>query len=268
MDGKSEIQMTGVSVKFENAFPAAPKGYKIYKSNRDNIDSTRLSSEESGAVDAVMDSMINGLGRVNGLIANIVSSQRGYAQAFAAIAKAKIPNNKPINYPSQANTLGIIPLIPQWFNYTSTPSSTLPSYTSYTLNSWNISTTAGTAAYIMGDGTNYYKGKPTSGSAIENFVFDKGLIEIGVTPKINQFRAWSQNETKYGVVSETVLYDQPIDPQRQIYMHNTPLGAMILTHDFGFMWKFMPEVTGTINLRLLGLSVYEHEFSTDVAWST
>lgn len=257
--------MVGTSNNFMQVFNDQTR---VYRSGRDMIETTDVTEDEKGQIGYVFDRFVESTARIAPSIAGMIAKQKGLAMAFAGVAKAKIPTTKSITSPSQQGGLGVVPLIPQWFNYTGSPSGTVPSYTSYTLNSWNISVTAGTAAYLMGDGTNYYKTKPTDSQHIEILIFDGGIIEVGTSPKVDQWRLYSQNETKYGVYTETALYDQPIDPNRPIYQHDTPLGAIIATHDFGFMWKFMPNVTGTVNMRLLGLAVYEHDWATDVKWNT
>jgi len=121
-------------------------------------------------------------------------------------------------------------------------------------------------AYLFGDGTNYYRTSSTTGAHSAILVFNNGIIEIGSTPKIEQFRLISEGFTKYGIYTVAPIVEERIEENRLIYQYPTPLGAVPIFYDKGIMWSVMPKVTGTSTIKLLGLVFYEHDFAADLKW--
>jgi len=55
---------------------------------------------------------------------------------------------------------------------------------------------------------------------------------------------------------------------KAIYQYPTPLGAVPVFYDRGVRWGFLPEVSGTSTIKLLGLVFYEHDFASTFKWIT
>jgi hypothetical protein len=257
--------MSATSYKLAKLFEPELKNIAIFFGGREDIEYLPLTEAEVAAVDKSIDQGLNVLRRVSPTIAANFEMHRTFFQKCAGIAKAKFPGQKTVQYPSQAGGIGAALLFPQALKYAATPSATSPCYTSYTTNSWDISLTAGTAAYILGDGTNFYKASPTTEAHSLVAICHNGLLEIGSTPRIIQHRIWTQAETKYGIWATQPLAEIPIEPNKVLYQYNT-IGALILTHDFGVMWKILPKSSGTSTLPLLGMVFYEHDFAPDTKW--
>jgi len=94
-----------------------------------------------------------------------------------------------------------------------------------------------------------------------------GAVEIGSTPRIQQFRLITEAETKWGIWTVYPLIEQTIEPGKTIYQYNT-LGIIPVYHNFGIKWTAMPKYTGTSILKLLGLFFYEHDFMPDLTWGS
>jgi len=139
-------------------------------------------------------------------------------------------------------------------------------YSSYKLNSWDIDATAGTAIWFFGDGTNYYKASSQAHKHSMILVFHNGVIEIGSTPSIDQFRIVAEGLTKYGIYTVAPVVEERVEEGRAVYQYPTPLGATIVFYDRGIMWGAMPRVTQTHTIKLLGLVFYEHDLFPDLTW--
>jgi hypothetical protein len=257
--------MSATSYKLKELFADELTRIAIFFGGREDIEYIKPTQAELDAVNLAIDQGLNILRKTSPTIAATFEMHRSFFQKCAGIAKAKFPGQKTIQYPSQAGGIGAALLFPQALKYAATPSATNPCYTSYATNSWDISLTAGTAAYILGDGTNFYKASPTTEAHSLVAICHNGLLEIGSTPRIIQHRIWTQAETKYGIWATQPLAEIPIEPGKVLYQYNT-IGALILTHDFGVMWKILPKTTGTSTLPLLGMVFYEHDFASDTKW--
>ncbi|MCD6240370.1 hypothetical protein J7K27_02445 [Candidatus Bathyarchaeota archaeon] len=241
------------------------RGINILSLGRTELDYVDLKPSERDAVNRVIDLVVNHLGLISPTLAREFESQRSAFIKWAGVAKALFPEEKPITFPSQVGTIGVLPLFPQAIKYAATPSSSTPCYTDYSANSWDISLTAGTAAYIFGDGTNYYKASPQTGKHSMLVVAQNGLVEIATTPKIQQYKIYSETESKYGIFVVSPVQDVSIDPNKPIYLYSTP-GMLPVYHDFGVMFKILPNVSGTSSIRLLGLVFYEHDLFSDTVY--
>jgi hypothetical protein len=245
--------------------PEKERGINFFWGGRTSIEYTTPKPEEIEAVDLCINNALSVLRRTSPILATDYEKHRSVFHKFAGIAKAKFPGNKPIMFPSQTGTIGCLPLIPQAIRYVASPDATKPAYSSYALNSWDISLTAGTPAYILGDGTNFYKASPTTEQHSLIVIIENGLIEIGTSPKIAQMRLWTQAETKYGIWAANPIKAIPIEPGKVLYQYNT-LGVIPIYHDFGIMWKILPDTTGISTLPLLGMVFYEHDLYPDTKW--
>ena len=257
--------MSATSYKLKDLFKDELRNIAIFFGGREDIEYIPLTSAELEAVNSAIDQGLNVLRKASPTIAATFEMHRSFFQKCAGIAKAKFPGQKSVQYPSQAGGIGVALLFPQAVKYAATPSSTNPCYTSYATNSWDISLTAGTPAYIFGDGTNFYKASPATEAHSLLAICHNGLLEIGSTPRIAQHRIWTQAETKYGIWVTHPLAQMPIEPGKTLYQYNT-IGALIVTHDFGIMWKVLPQTSGTSTLPLLGMAFYEHDFAPDTKY--
>jgi hypothetical protein len=252
--------------KLDTLFSAEKaKGITFFWGGRTEIEYVQPKPEEIAAIDACINDALSVLRKTSPSLAADYEKHRTVFHKFGGIAKAKFPGKKTITYPSQTGTIGCLPLFPQAIRYVATPSATTPAYTSYATNSWDISLTAGTAAYILGDGTNFYKASPTTEKHSLLVIIQNGLVEIGTSPKIAQMRIWTQAETKYGIWVTNPIKAIPIEPGKVLYQYNT-LGVIPVYHDFGIMWKILPDATGTSTLPLLGMVFYEHDLYSDTTW--
>jgi hypothetical protein len=181
---------------------------------------------------------------------------------FAAVAKAQFPTQKPYTFPSVPGKLGVAWLIPQAIKY----SATVP--TSYTSNSWDISITAGTKAYLLGSDAAYYVTSSATNAYSAILIFYNGLVELGTTPSAQQFRLISVSKTDYGIYTAEPLVDIPVEGGKSIYLYPTPMGALYVDYNTGVKWYFMPTRTGTSTIKILGLVFYEHNFLADVVYLT
>jgi hypothetical protein len=238
------------------------KGIPVFMGDRESVVYTPLESDEAAAIRKVFNYGLNQLKRITPKVASDIEPQLSLALKVAGIFKDMIPEKKSYSFPSQTGSLGVAWLFPYAIKYYGTPSGTYPCYTSYATNSWDISLTAGTAAYLFGNGTNYYKASPTTAQHSALLVFNNGILEIGSTPKVEQFQLTAEGFTKYGIYTVAPIVEERIEENRLIYQYPTPLGATPIFYDKGIMWGFMPRVSGTATIKLLGLVFYEHDFAS------
>ena len=240
-------------------------GIQVYGGGRVQFEEETLTESDISAIDNFFDDLIGQLRLVSSKIADLYRRQREVIMRFAGVAKATFPERKNFSYPSQTGTIGMVPIIPQALKYTATPSDTEPAYTSYKTNSYDIDIVAGTPAYFLGDGTNFYKASPTTEKHSFMVILKNGIIEIGTTPSIEQFRVYTDKETKWGIFTPHILAEMPIEDGKLLYQYNT-IAAIPVDHVSGTMFGFMPRRTGTMTVKLVGVVFYEHAFLPDLTW--
>jgi len=236
------------------------KGIKVFLGDREELVYSPLENSERVVVDYVFRYGLSQLRKISPKIAADIEPQLSLAMKIAGVFKEMLPERKPYTFPSQTGTLGVAWLFPQAIKY----AATVP--TSYKNNSWDMDLTAGTKAWIFGDGTNYYKTSSSTGAHSAILVFQNGIIEIGSTPKAEQFRLISEGLTKYGIYTVAPIVEERIEENRLIYQYPTPMGALPIFYDKGVMFGFMPKASGTSTIKLLGLVFYEHDFASDLKW--
>lgn len=224
-----------------------------------------LDKSEERAVRKVFRYGIAHLRRVVPEIAEDIERQEELAIVAAGIALATFSAGRELDFPSEPGKAGVAWLFPEAIKYAATPTADTPCYTSYKNNSWDIDVTAGTAAYLFGDSANYYKASPTENKRSFILIFENGVIELGTTPKTDTFRLESQGKANYGIYTVDPLIDVPIEKNLTVYQYPTPLGALMISYEQGIRWGFMPKVTGTTTIKLLGLVFYEHDLFPDLA---
>jgi hypothetical protein len=243
-------------------------GINVAALDRRVVSYVELSEDEKKWIKFVFNDGVKHLRKVAPSIADDIARQLDLAINMAGVAKATFPVRKNYSFPSVPGSLGVAWLFPQGLKWVASPSASNPCYTSYKTNSWDIDVTAGTNAYILGDGTNFYKANPTTDQHTFILIFDGGVIEVGSTPSIEQFHLISEGKRDYGIYTVEPLVEIPVERNIAIYQYPTPLGAVFVSHDRGVMWGFKPRVSGTKTIKLLGLIFYEHDFMSSLKWST
>jgi len=238
------------------------RGIPIAALNRARVSYVDLTSAETKAVNTVFDSIVSHLRKVAPSIASDIEAQRSLALKMAGVAKATFPVMKGYQFPSVPGSLGVAPLFPQALKY----AATVP--TDYASNSWNITLTAGSEAFLLGSAASFYTASSTTGQYSFVLIFNNGVIEVGSTPKIDQFRLESQGKQDYGAYAVEPLVDIPVEPNKAIYQYPTPLGALWVDHLSGVRWRVRARESGTATIKLLGMVFYEHDFFSSTKWVT
>ncbi len=237
--------------------------------NRKTVSYVDVSPKEAEAISDVFDNGIKYLRKTLPSVAAEIEAQKGLVMKMAGVAKATFPIRKNYMFPSVPGSLGVAWLFPQGLKWVATPSATNPCYTSYKTNSWDIDVTAGTAAYLLGaGGENFYKANPTTNQHTFLLIFDGGVLEYGSSPSIEQFRLISEGKRDYGIYTVEPMVEVPIEKNVAVYQYPTPMGAVFVDHNSGVMWEFMPRVTGTKTIKLLGMIFAEHDFLASLKWAT
>jgi len=254
------------SVKLEELFgEELSRGLRVFTGGRTVVDAVDLKPDETDAIVACLGDTVDMVRRVSPAIAETIDKHKSFFVKAGMIAKALFPGNKPLRYPSEPGSLGVSAIIPQAIKYAATPSATQPAYTDYTTNSWTISLTAGTPAYLFGSSTNWYKASPVDEKHTLLAIPKDGVVEIGTTPSIYQMRMTTEIQAKYSPWAVHPLVDQTIERNKSIFQYNT-LGPVIVYPNLGFKWAVMPHATGNSTIRVLGLFFYEHDFLSDLKW--
>jgi hypothetical protein len=255
------LSKTPQDILNETKIPVAALG-------RDRFPLAPLDSSEVNDVLKVLNEGLNHLRRVAPQVYDAVvnpvpgASLERLVLTFAAVAKAQFPTQKPYTFPSVPGKLGVAWLIPQAIKY----GATVP--TSYTNNSWDISVTAGTRAYLLGSDAAYYVTSSATNAYSAMLIFYNGLVELGTTPSAQQFRLISQAKTDYGIYTVEPLVDVPVESNKAMYLYPTPMGALYVDYSAGVKWYFMPTRSGTTTIKMLGLVFYEHNFLADAVYLT
>jgi hypothetical protein len=239
-------------------------GVNFFAPGIDQISYEKLSDTERKAVELAITMLSNHARMVAPQLAVEIERQAPAVYKMAMVAKAKFPGLKIVSFPATGTgTIGVSPLFPQAIKYTGTPSSSLPAYTSYTSNTWDITFTANTASYLFGDGTNWYKASPTDGQRALIVILQNGVLEIGSTPKITQMRIKTDKSQKYGVFGVSPLSTIPLEAGKKLHVYPTP-GVIPIFHDIGIMWSVLPMRSGTSTMPLLGFVFAEGDFLADI----
>lgn len=241
-------------------------GLDIYFGGRNDLEYVQLTQDEISDIAKCFDLGMSRLAKISPTLAAEIMPQKSMFIKWGGVAKAKFPGTKSISFPGQSGNIGVNFLCPALLKYYVTPSTTYPCWSSYPVNSWDLTLTAGTEAYFFGAGsTSYYKASPTDQKHQLTVIAKNGVIELGTSPKIDQMRLYSQADTRYGPWVAHPLVDVTIEPNKTIYQYPT-IGAVPLYHDFGIQWGIMPKTTGVSTIKLIGLSFYEHDLFSDVTY--
>ena len=242
------------------------KGISVFVGDRRELVATELEGTERAAIEKVFRTGLYQLRKAVPRVAADIEPQLDLALKAASVFKEMIPEKKKFSFPCEPGMLGVSWLFPQAIKYVHTPTPDLPAYTSYATNSWNISLTAGTPAYIFGSDANFYKASPAAGRKALILVFQDGVLEIGASAAIQQFRIISEGVTKYSAYSVAPVTEIEVEEEKTVYQYPTPMGAVLAFYDRGIKWSFMPSTTATTTIKLLGLVFYEYDFYPDLKW--
>ncbi len=274
-----------VSIFVADAFQnSISQGINIFAGGRDSVDSVATTNQEQLTIQYVFNQGLKLLQKVSPSIAGDISSQLQAAQTFASIAKAAISTTggtKPIVYPSVPGGVGVAWATPEMIRYIATRSATNSAYTDYAADTWILSVTAGIPSYILGSGTynaqtppttaptltssNYFQGAQQSQAHSMYFFFQNGLVEIGTTPKYQQFQFYTSLQQKYGIWTVNPINEMPVETDKAIYQYST-IGAFPVFFDSGVTWAAMPIITGQANVKPLGFCFYEHAFAPTLVY--
>jgi hypothetical protein len=238
------------SLPIEEAF----KGYRIFGGGKAAVEVEILSPEDEKAIRDCLADINATLSKVSPSLADLMRANESFFLQAAAMAKGIFPVSKPIRYPSEPATIGVMPIAPQFIKY----STTVPS--SYPVNSWTLNMTAGTPVWLFGDGTNFYKTCGLENKHVLLAIPKDAIIQVGGdSGLLNQFVLYTEIQQKYSSWFTQPLRELSDDPDRKIYQYTT-LGNLVLTHNLGVMFGAMPLKDGTVDIKILGLAFYEHDF--------
>jgi len=234
------------------------KEYDVLVGGIGSLPVEEFTPDEEKLFNKFIDNSVHVLGKQ---LPEIAEDFEGNADVFLRVGevfKAKIRGKAFGGQLPSSSQFGVALLIPQLIKYHSSPDSSHPAYSDYTINTWNISLTAGTAAHILGDGTNYYKASPTTDARAALVIMKDGIISVGTTPAFNQIQVKTE-KVSYPPFSVHPLVDLPIEEGYPVYRYNLPFNLPVF-HDFGVMMDIMPQVTKTADIRLIGVCFYEYNF--------
>ena len=217
-----------------------------------SVEISEFNDTEMKLFDAFIDYAKTQLERISPTIANDFVEQRDLILTFAKIFKAKIGSKAFGGLTPSSSQFGIGLLIPYDLKYDTS------AVTAYDGRTWKISLTAGTATYLLGDATTFYKASSTVGKRSMFVILKNGLIEIGTTPKIDQLKIETE-KINYTPFRLSPLADIAIEKEKPVYQYITPM-AIPVWYDFGIKISVMPNTTGTSDLRLLGVVYFEYDY--------
>jgi len=233
-------------------------GVPFYTGGRTDTEFEPLTEAEEAAISKMIRGHASLMQYTSPILANILLQQETAIIKMGSVAKALFPTEKVIKSPGTQNSIVVDIITPQMLFWDTTADATNPCYNGYTANSWDISLTAGTPAYLFGDGTNYYETRKDSSKYMAAMLLHNGLFEIGTAPKISHLHVKTKQMDLYAPTAINPIVDLSVDPDRPVHIYNTP-GIIPLTHDVGTEISVMPQVTGVSNLRWLGVGFYEYD---------
>jgi len=225
----------------------------------------RMSPDESNVFNVFVSDSVNVLRKISPEIAEDFKAQGALFKAFGEAFMGKVDKAFGGILPSSGQ-VGVGLIIPQDIRYVATASAANPAYSGYDLNAWTISLTAGSAAYLLGTATEFFKPKPTVGARCAILLMKNGLIEVGTTPALNQVQVTTER-ISYPVSSIHPIVDQTIERGLTIYRYNLPF-AIPMFYDFGVRLAVMPTVTKSSDLRMVGVIFYEYDHRKSLSYIT
>jgi len=222
------------------------------------VEAQALTNDEEVLLDKFIKKTANALAMRSPELADIFSKHTDMIRVFAEIFKAKTDNKTFGGELPSPGKIGIKVLQPLDVKY----SATAP--TDYDGHTWVLDLTAGTKVYLLGSDTEFYKSSSTTGSRTMMLIFKDGIVEYGTVPKVNQFRAYTEKVT-YAPFTVNTLVDKTLDRYGKLFVYETPF-AIPVWYDFGVKLEAMPQVSGTSDLRLMGVVFYEYNYFSDLVY--
>ncbi len=186
--------------------------------------------------------------------------QKPGIEFFTEVVKARL-NDEPFGgIDPDPGEFGITLAFPQLLKYdTSTP-------VGWENNSWEVDLTAGTAKWLFGDDTHYYRGNSATDKKTALLILEEGLYEVGHTPSIVQYKIEFEGKP-YPPYAVNQAVDLPVKNENLVYPIDFPQ-AVFVPWDYGFRMKVMPSRSGKADIRILGVIWYEHDAFSDLVWLT
>lgn len=233
-------------------------GTPFFTGGRTDTEFEELSKAEEASISKVVRNHATLMQYTSPILAQTLLNHEKAIIKMGGVAKALFPTEKVIKYPGVQNSITVDIITPQMLFWDTSADTTNPCYNGYTANSWDIDLTAGTPAYLFGDGTNYYQTRKDNGKYMAALLLHNGLFEIGTAPKISHMHVKSKQQDLYAPIALNPVVDLSVDPDRPVYIYNTP-GIIPLTHDIGTEIGVMPQASGVSNLRWLGVGFHEFD---------
>jgi len=245
--------------------PLLGSGIFVFSPSKTTIPYVELDDSEKAAINNYLGIQLDIMQDQSPVLHRIVKRQvdAGLVEIAAGIFKGKLQGNGTFTYPAQPGQLGVSFLIPQMVNYDQTNAPT--GYANK--DTWQLPTTAGTPAYILGSATAFYKTSSAPGQRAMMVIFQNGLIEVGTTPSFRQLQVLTQINESYGPMGVEPLVDLEVEKGKNLYVYPTP-GALIVPYDVGVKLLAMPYRTNPNGeeVRLVGVLLYEYNFFANMLW--
>lgn len=232
-------------------------GIKVFTGGRTDTEFEILSKNEEISISKMVRQHAVMLQYTSPILANTLMAHEKAIIKMGGVAKALFPNEKVIKHPGTQNSIVADIITPQALFWKNTPDASAPCYNGYEPNSWDVNLTAGTEKYLFGTESNYYETRKENENYMAAILLHNGLYEVGTAPKLSHMHVRTKQTDLYSPTAITPMADLSVDPDRPVYIHNTP-GAILLTHDVGTQISVMPQLSGVSNLRWLGVAFYEY----------
>lgn len=161
--------------------------------------------------------------------------------------------------------IGIKSISPFDIRYVTTPTAENPAYSDYLLNLWELDLTAGKPIFLLGATGEWYRSKPIEGE--RTLLVILALIERGTTPAINQLKIEGEELGIPRLYAIQPYVDVTVEKEEALYVYELP-GALPVTWKYGVRLSGMPIYTGRRNIPMLGFTLYEKRYYTDLVWRT
>jgi hypothetical protein len=188
-----------------------------------------------------------------------------FLRALIGYFKAsRLLTDKDLTHIVRSSNIGIAPLFPQAIKYNTTGAG---ANTGYNNNSWDIPVTAGTQAFILGGvsagSPTFYKTSDYGAAGNQDrkhliAVFPSGYFEVGSSPTVDQFLFESEEKMQISPFVVPPFQDSPLKLTYPVYQYHLP--GFWVDDVKGVRISFMPRQTKTMQLRLLGVVIYEFNF--------
>lgn len=248
-------------------------GIRVFAGGKDVFDTKPLEPGEIAAIRLAFRQGLSHIRRVSPRLAESFAPQEDAMVLWGQVAKAVIPNDKPITYPARAGTLGVSWIAPAIYGYYAGAAAETVGQWDYSqyvgkaanaiMDNWSIALTGGTARYLAGNGTQFYKAMGTESYRAMHVILQDGILQVGgAEPSINQILFRTEAMNKYSPIGVSPVIGETLEEGKQIYQYPT-LGMIPMYHNYGTMIGVMPGYTATVDMPLAAMSFFEYDL-----WST